>query len=877
MKSSRRVLVSLVVMSTVVSFFSISAVGQQSNSATAAVPTLVNFSGVLINNGKPLTGVAGVTFSLYAEQQGGAPLWVETQNVQLDPGGRYTVQLGSTTSQGLPSGLFVSGQARWLEVQAQGQVAQPRIMLMSVPYALKAGDAQTVGGLPPSAFVLAAPPNGGSGSTTTGAPTQNPGPANSSDVTTSGGTPGTIPYFSTATDIENSAITQTGSGSSAKIGINNANPTTTLDIKGSGTVRGTFNLPATKTATTTQGYDSQPQKFQASSYSSSTGAAATQNFQWQAEPIGNDTSNPSGTLNLLFAEGSNTPAETGLNIAANGQITFATGQAFPGTGTVTSVGSGLGLTGGPITGSGTLSINTAVVPQLNVANTFTANQQVNGTLTATSLAGNGANVTNVNASQLSGLAASSFAQLAASNTFTANQTVNGNLSATGVVTGSSYQIGSNLFDYGSAATHNAFLGFAGNTTTTGGYGDNTAAGYQAFFSNTSGSFNTASGWEALYSNTEGVTNSASGARALYSNTTGASNTASGLNALFYNTTGDSNTAAGSQAGYTVDGSNITGSGNSLFGSQTSLSTGTLDNATAIGANAVVGESNAVVLGGIGGLNGAGVNVNVGIGTSTPRSALDIDADVESGLGPTLTLSNNERSGTASQVSIDFNTYTPSTSGTYNPSARILVQDNGDWSDTLFLQTNTPGNSNNGLETLVTIGPGADNSGNPLAILKGQGSAISDGWTTYSSRRWKTNIQTLPDALAKVEQLRGVSYDLKDSGKHEIGVIAEEVGAVVPEVVTFEANGKDARGVDYTRLTALLIEATKEQQALIRKQQQQIRAQQAQIRSSAKLAQAQQAQIGELMSQVTAIRAALKTNGRRDAEVRTVRAQVSTLQ
>jgi hypothetical protein len=47
------------------------------------------------------------------------------------------------------------------------------------------------------------------------------------------------------------------------------------------------------------------------------------------------------------------------------------------------------------------------------------------------------------------------------------------------------------------------------------------------------------------------------------------------------------------------------------------------------------------------------------------------------------------------------------------------------------------------------------------------------------------------------------------------VIAEEVGQVVPEVVSFEQNGKDARGVDYSRLTALLIEAVKQQQREIR--------------------------------------------------------------
>jgi len=111
-------------------------------------------------------------------------------------------------------------------------------------------------------------------------------------------------------------------------------------------------------------------------------------------------------------------------------------------------------------------------------------------------------------------------------------------------------------------------------------------------------------------------------------------------------------------------------------------------------------------------------------------------------------------------------------------------------------------------------------------------------------------------LSKVEQLRGVSYDLKDSGKHEIGVIAEEVGEVVPEVVTYEDNGKDARGVDYSRLTALLIEATKEQQKLIHQQQE---------------------QIARLTSQVRAIQTLLKTNGRTGSEIRTVRAQAQTME
>src|SRR5580658_3823180 len=136
---------------------------QSANPANSAVPTMINFSGTLTDaSGKPLNGSFGVTFSFYAEQRDGPPLWQETQNVQANSSGHYTVTLGSTASHGLPTDLFISGEARWLAVQVQGQAEQPRVLLLSVPYALKAGDAQTIGGLPPSAFVLAAPPIGAS-------------------------------------------------------------------------------------------------------------------------------------------------------------------------------------------------------------------------------------------------------------------------------------------------------------------------------------------------------------------------------------------------------------------------------------------------------------------------------------------------------------------------------------------------------------------------------------------------------------------------------------------------------------------------------------------------------------------------------------------
>ena len=131
-----------------------------SSADSAVVPRLVNVTGKATDvQGKAISGIAGVTFAIYKDQYEGVPLWMETQNIQTDAKGNYTVRLGATMPDGLPLDVFSSGEARWLGVRINGGEEQPRVLLLSVPYALKAADAETIGGLPPSAFVLAAPPN----------------------------------------------------------------------------------------------------------------------------------------------------------------------------------------------------------------------------------------------------------------------------------------------------------------------------------------------------------------------------------------------------------------------------------------------------------------------------------------------------------------------------------------------------------------------------------------------------------------------------------------------------------------------------------------------------------------------------------------------
>jgi len=135
-------------------------------SNTLNVPRLIKFSGVMKDfTGKPLMGPVDINFAIYKEQTDAEPVWQEMQTLQLDEQGRYTVLLGAMQPEGLPMELFSSGEARWLEVNAAGTELQPRTLLVSVPYALKAGDAATLGGIPASAYLLATQGQSGSGTT----------------------------------------------------------------------------------------------------------------------------------------------------------------------------------------------------------------------------------------------------------------------------------------------------------------------------------------------------------------------------------------------------------------------------------------------------------------------------------------------------------------------------------------------------------------------------------------------------------------------------------------------------------------------------------------------------------------------------------------
>jgi hypothetical protein len=501
-----------------------------SQPAAGAVPRLIKFTGVVKDStGKVPTGVVCLSFSLYELPEGGSPLWVETQDLQFDSLGRYTVLLGASSPGGLPLDLFTSGKALWLGVQPQlpGQPEQARVLLVAVPYALKASDADTLGGKPASAFVTTDTVVGASGSTPTPATTSGQGQALIVGLQSENATPSSpstvggsgalnfLPIWTSGSTLGTSTLFELD----GKVGIGNINPAGTLDVSGQAFIRGGLELPASGAASAAGGALSNPLDLQASAFNSGTNSPEPQLFRWQAEPVGNDTTSPSGKLSLLFGSGGVNPlapavggqssagvspnasggfqasgplAETGLSIAGNGLITFAPGQTFPGGGTITGVTAGTDLTGGGTTGTVTLSLDTTKVPTLGAtSNTFT------GSIAASAFAGNGSFLTNLNPANLSAgtagisitgnaatattaTTATSAATAASAATATSAATASNALALGGVVAG----------DYARLDIGNSFTGnqsVSGNVSATGSV-SGAAASFTGALSGTTAAF-----------------------------------------------------------------------------------------------------------------------------------------------------------------------------------------------------------------------------------------------------------------------------------------------------------------------------------------------------------------------------------------------------
>jgi hypothetical protein len=186
--------------------------------AVQSPPRLISVSGVFQPaDGKAPASVEEVTISIYADESGGTALYQETQSIEVDSSGRYALLMGATEARGVPLDLFASGEARWFGMTwgRPGETEGPRTRLATVPYALSASNAETLGGKPASAYVLAP--------TAVGDGTVRMGTTSASAPETTVINPGTtnfIAKYVTAADLGNSALYESG----GRLGVNTTTP-----------------------------------------------------------------------------------------------------------------------------------------------------------------------------------------------------------------------------------------------------------------------------------------------------------------------------------------------------------------------------------------------------------------------------------------------------------------------------------------------------------------------------------------------------------------------------------------------------------------------------------------------------------------------------
>ena len=391
----------------------------------------------------------------------------------------------------------------------------------------------------------------------------------------------------------------------------------------------------------------------------------------------------------------------------------------------------------------------------------------------------------------------------ASNTGANNAAFGSNVLGVNTSGGVNAGFGINSLAANTTGSSNAGFGVAslsGNTT--GSY--NTACGQAALQSNTTFSFNTAVGYQALYANavsgntatgyqsmlatTTGTSNAAFGLWTLKANTTGQFNTAIGDQALSANTTAPNNTAVGYQAGY----SQTTNGNGTYFGYQAGYACTGATN-TFIGPYCgylvTTGAKNTIIG------NYSGNQGGLDIRTSSNRIVLS-DGDgnpwVVVNSGGSMVLGGNGYSYDASP---------------YQDTEGFIVGLNDGTRYGAIFGCNNIANR----EAVVFVNPNG-----AVGNIRTNGS--NTAFNTSSDYRLKENIAPMTGALAKVAQLKPVTYKWKIDGTDGEGFIAHELAEVCPSAVSGEKDAVDKngkikpQGIDVSFLVATLTAAIQELKA-----------------------------------------------------------------
>ena len=359
--------------------------------------------------------------------------------------------------------------------------------------------------------------------------------------------------------------------------------------------------------------------------------------------------------------------------------------------------------------------------------------------------------------------------------------------------------------------------------------DNTAAGYHALYSDSSGYQNTAVGAGTLEFNTTGSHNTATGTGALAANMTGNSNTASGIAALNSNTTGGSNTAFGAEAletntvgvsntatGAGALANNITGNGNTANGGGALISSTTASYSVAVGYEAlflnITGIDNTAI--GSNALLNATGSSNIGIGFGAGSNLMTGTNNLYVGNKGVASESNAIRIGTKART--QTNTYIAGISGvTVAGGVGVIVDTNGH------------------LGTIV------------------------------SAARFKDRIQPMDKASEVILALEPVMFcykkELDPQAIPQFGLVAEDVAMIDPDLVARDEEGKPYT-VRYEAVNAMLLNEFLKQHRKVEEQ--------------ASKNEKQELRLTEQQKQIDALQATLREQAE---QVRKVSAQLSSIQ
>jgi hypothetical protein len=354
---------------------------------------------------------------------------------------------------------------------------------------------------------------------------------------------------------------------------------------------------------------------------------------------------------------------------------------------------------------------------------------------------------------------------------------------------------------GKGAGSNAYNTTVGSAALAGSNtgANNTAIGYGTLFSNTSGASGTAVGTSALLVNSTGSYNTAVGHQALTSNTTASYNTALGYQAGYTNITGANTTYVGYQAGLFATGNYNTafGSGTGKGGNGTNTGTDNTTYGYAAGSNLTSGSGNTLIGDNAGAFVTTGTAntfIGGGIVGSTGGSGFYVSTGSKNAI---LGCYNGNQDG------LDIRT-----------GSNYIVLSDGDGNVRYFYGLRSGATGHYFLAMI-------NSAGNfPMKWNSTTGAMSYD----TSSRLVKENIIDSPYGLAEIMQLKSRKYFRTDDQRSEVGLVADEVTDILPELVpmvpksVFTKNEEDteviAGGVNYDKLTSVLVKAIQELKTIV---------------------------------------------------------------